>query len=151
MKLAEALMKRAECQVRIRELRERIVRNVRVQEGEHPCEDPHALLNELGSVIDQLEELIRRINMTNAHTTIEGIGTITEALARRDVLSAKAKALREIASTAGASYDRYSRSELRTVAIVNVAELQRQADAVSREWRDLDARIQHTNWLVDVQ
>lgn len=106
MKLAEALMQRAECQTRIRELKDRITRNVRVQEGETPSEHPQELLDELNSVLERFEQLIRQINLTNAHTTIQGVGTFTEALARRDVLGTKARALREIASAAGASVDR---------------------------------------------
>ena len=36
-------------------------------------------------MLSELESLIRRINRTNAATPVEG-GTLTDALARRDVL-----------------------------------------------------------------
>jgi hypothetical protein len=45
-----------------------------------------ALLAEAVAVLDELENLIRRINQTNAATQIGPEGTITDALARRDVL-----------------------------------------------------------------
>jgi hypothetical protein len=46
------------------------VANARFQEGEEPAEDAAALLVEAGAVLDELEELIRRINQTNAATRI---------------------------------------------------------------------------------
>ncbi|MDT0321011.1 hypothetical protein RNC47_22005 [Streptomyces sp. DSM 44918] len=45
-----------------------------------------SLLTEAGETLDGLETLIRRINRTNAMTVIDGGGTLTDALARRDVL-----------------------------------------------------------------
>src|SRR5689334_9914085 len=85
MKLAEALALRADASRRAEQLRSRIAGSARYQEGESPAEDAAALLTEVGEVLDQLESLIRRINRTNAVTTVEG-GTLTDALARRDVL-----------------------------------------------------------------
>jgi len=46
MKLAEALAERSDCQVRIEDLKKRIVRSARVQEGEKPAEDSASLLKE---------------------------------------------------------------------------------------------------------
>jgi len=66
VKLAEALALRADATRRIEQLRTRIVANARFQEGEEPAEDAQALLAEAGAVPDELEDLIRRINRTNA-------------------------------------------------------------------------------------
>ena len=44
MKLAEALIQRADHRKRLDQLRERLVRVARVQEGDAPAEDPAALL-----------------------------------------------------------------------------------------------------------
>lgn len=85
VKLAEALALRADATRRVEQLRARITGSARHQEGETPAEDAAALLAEAGAVLDELESLIRRINRTNAATQIEG-GTLTDALARRDVL-----------------------------------------------------------------
>ena len=108
MKLAEALMERSDCQTRIRELRERIVRNARVQEGETPSEDPTSLLTELRVVIGRFETLIRLINKTNAVVEIAGIGTVTDALARRDILGKHVQLLREVAIAGAATHDRFT-------------------------------------------
>nr|WP_245722562.1 DIP1984 family protein [Micromonospora matsumotoense] len=85
MKLAEALALRADAARRAEQLRARIVASARFQEGETPAEDAAALLAEVGGVLGELETLIRRINRTNAATVVDG-GTLTDALARRDVL-----------------------------------------------------------------
>ena len=45
MKLAEALLLRADMQRKLESLRERIGRNTVTQEGEKPSEDPNALLD----------------------------------------------------------------------------------------------------------
>ena len=46
--------------------------------------------------------------------------------------------------------DRYSRSEVKFKSTVSVAEMQERADLLAREYRDLDALIQETNWKVDL-
>lgn len=47
MKIAEALIERADIQKRIEQLRDRLSNNALVQEGEEPAEDPTSLLSEL--------------------------------------------------------------------------------------------------------
>ncbi len=46
MKLAEALAERSDCQIRIEEMKKRLIRSARVQEGEQPAEDTTELLAE---------------------------------------------------------------------------------------------------------
>src|SRR5690606_7278162 len=64
MRLAEALAERAEIQRRIEQLRFRITGNARYQEGEEPAEDAAALLAEADAALEELRDLIRRINAT---------------------------------------------------------------------------------------
>ena len=47
MKLAEALIARADYQKRNEQLKRRISLNLKIQEGELPAEDPNAMLAEL--------------------------------------------------------------------------------------------------------
>ena len=61
MKLAEALNLRADLQKRIAALKERLIRNAKVQEGDVPAEDPVILLKELDNNIIELEKLIKSI------------------------------------------------------------------------------------------
>ena len=87
MKLAQALSDRANLQTRIEVLRERLVANAKVQEGEAPAEDPAELMAQLEDCTTALETLITRINLTNAATLADG-ETLTAKLARRDCLGA---------------------------------------------------------------
>src|SRR5207248_4024420 len=87
MKLAEALILRADCQKRIAQLKSRLLTNAKVQEGDKPAETPQELIVELGRVSNELLDLIKRINRTNSATAFAGHGTISDALAERDVLA----------------------------------------------------------------
>jgi uncharacterized protein DUF6847 len=154
VKLAEGLALRADASRRIEQLRTRIVANARFQEGEEPAEDARALLAEAGAALDELEDLIRRINRTNAATRIGPEGTITDALARRDVLRARHSIVTAAADAAAgksqAGTGRQLRSELKMLAALPVAELRSQADDLARQVRELDVRIQQSNWEFDL-
>lgn len=153
MKLAEALAMRADATRRVERLRSRIVDNARYQEGETPAEDAASLLAEVDEVLTELESLIRRINRTNAATAL-GEGTITDAIARRDVLRQR-HSVTTAAADAAAGHDqrgrgRQLRSELLYVSALPVAELRITADRLARQVRELDVRIQRANWEVDL-
>ncbi|MFE9203503.1 DIP1984 family protein [Micromonospora sp. NPDC007230] len=154
MKLGEALADRAETTRRVEQLRSRIIGSARYQEGELPAEDAQQLLAELQGVLDHLEALIRRINRTNATVTIGGLGTLTDALARRDVLRLRHAALTAAADAAAGSgrghVVRQLRSELKMLAALPVGELRGQADGIAQELRELDVLIQRTNWEADL-
>ena len=154
MKLGEALAERADATRRVEQLRARVVSNARYQEGETPAEDASRLLAEAGEVLDRLEALVRRINRTNAATAMGDHGTISDALARRDVLRARHAVLTASADAAvgkdRGGYVRQMRSELRMLSALDVAAVREQADEAARELRRLDIRIQQTNWEVDL-
>lgn len=153
MKLAEALTARADLQRRIEQLRSRIMANARYQEGEEPAEDAAALIDEALTALAQLRELIRRINRTNSRLDLGADGTMTDALAARDVLRLQHSVLSDAAAAASGSTGmiRQMRSELRQLAALPVAQLRAQADAVALELRQLDNRIQQANWTSEVE
>ena len=150
MKLAEALIMRADLQTRLEQLRQRLVNNARVQEGESPAEDPMELLKEARAVADQLESLIGRINLTNARVTVEG-KTLTELLARREVLTQRVSLMHSLLESASSTVMRGSRNEVKILSAVDVKSLRKQADDLARELRTLDTAIQSRNWLEDLQ
>ncbi|UNO40929.1 DIP1984 family protein [Streptomyces sp. MST-110588] len=154
MKLAEALAERAEATRRVEQLRARVVSSARYQEGETPAEDAAQLLTEVSEALDTLEALIRRINRTNAAVDMGQNGTLTDALARRDVLrlrhSVVTAAADAAAGTGDRGYGRQLRSELMMLSALPVAELRAQADVIAREIREIDVRIQRTNWEADL-
>lgn len=156
MKLAEALAERADASRRVEQLRARIAGSARHQEGEAPAEDASQLLAEVSEVLDQLEALIRRINRTNATVLVgEEDGTLTDALARRDVLRTRHSVLTAAADAAAGrerqrGMVRQLRSELPMISALPVGELRRQADEVACEIRELDMRVQRVNWEADL-
>ncbi len=150
MKLAEALVLRADVQKRIAQMRERLRQSALVQEGEQPPEDPKELLTELDQLLNQLRDLVARINRTNFQTMLSEGKSLTDALAQRDVLSMRYSIISGLADTASTRIERYGRAEIRRISTVDVAGLRRQLDEVARERRELDTSIQATNWATDL-
>ncbi|MCB5166891.1 DIP1984 family protein [Streptomyces bambusae] len=153
MKLAEALVLRGEAARRVEQLRARVAGSARYQEGEEPAEDAAGLLDEAGEALDELESLIRRINRTNAAAVLASGATLTDALARRDVLRLRHALVTDAADAAagrGQHGGRQLRSELRMLAALPVGELRAQADRIARDIRETDLLIQRSNWEVDL-
>jgi len=150
MKLAEALILRADCQKRFEQLKARLLRSAKVQEGEDPAENPAELLVELEHVSNELIGLVKQINKTNSTTTFADNRTIADALAERDVLVLKRGAYGDLASTAALRQDRFTRSEVKYISTINVAETQKRADELAKNYRELDARIQEINWKTEL-
>lgn len=150
MRLAEALARRADLTKRAAQLKSRAVTNARQQEGEPPVEDPQVLLSEHDQVVAELEHLVTLVNTTNLATQIEPGTSVTAALARRDALRMRHRLRVELADAASHRQDRFTRTELRYVAAVDVPALRLQADDLARESRVLDTRIQEVNWTTDL-
>lgn len=152
MKLAEALMQRANLQKRIEELRTRLMANAKVQEGDGPSEPPATLLEELNEVVYNITQLVKRINRTNSATTLDEneSGTIADAIATRDSLKLQHGIYRDLVNAAAVRYERFSKSEIRFVSAVDIAAVQRTADNIALQFRMLDAKLQAKNWEVDV-
>ncbi|MDD6046114.1 MAG: DIP1984 family protein, partial [bacterium] len=148
-KLANALTERAELQTKVRQLENRLMNNAQVQEGERPAEDPAALLAELEAAYAALEDLIARINLTNS-ATLSGGKSLTALLARRDCLAGKIGVLRSFCDAASALVTRRTVGEIKIKSTVDVAALQKQIDALSKELRELDAAIQEKNWTTEL-
>ena len=150
MKLAEALVLRADLQKRIVQVRERLRQSALVQEGEQPPENPEQLLSELDQLLNQLGGMIVRINRTNMQAHLPDGEVLSDALARRDMLSLRYSVVGVLAETAANRIDRYGRAEIRRISTVDVAALRRQLDEIARQRRELDTVIQATNWAVDL-
>ena len=149
MKLAEGLVLRADAQRRMEQLKQRVLRVAKVQEGDVPAEDPQALLREFEAVSKELVRLIQRINSTNSQARFQD-GSLTDALARRDILKLREACYRELAQAAVITQSRMTKSEVKFKTTVSIAQVQKQADALAGELRDLDARIQEANWQIEL-
>lgn len=150
MKLAEALLLRGDAQKKLTLLRERVMRNALVQEGSTPHEDANALLREAEDVIAELEDLVVRINRANLATCLPDGRTLTAAMALRDSLAQRHALLQSAIAATQKEPDRYSAREIKWVAVVEVGKLQKQSDDLSRQLRELNARIQETNWATEI-
>jgi len=149
MKLAEALALRSDLQKRLEHLKQRLVKNARIQEGDKPSEDPKELQADVERTAAELLQLIQRINRTNGSAKFGG-GTLSDALAARDVLKSRYTIYRELATAASTSQSRATRSEVKFISTVSVAATQRKADELAKEYRELDTRIQEMDWLTDL-
>ena len=149
MKIAEALILRADIQKRIAQLKVRLNNNAKVQENEEPAENPELLLTELENLISQLNDLIVKINRTNTLSKIDGI-SLVELIAKKDTLSQKAGILREFIEIASQKVNLYSTTEIKVFSTVNVSELQKKLDKLSKEIRETDTKLQQANWTIDL-
>ena len=156
MKLAEALLLRADRNRTLEQIKQRIQVSARYQEGENPPEDARDLVSAASTVLDELEGLIRDINRTNSSTVMGDGRTVTEALAERDVLRLRYSMLKVSADAASGGQQhvglmRATRSELKLMSDLDVRSLRQQGSDVARRARELDARIQEVNWTTALQ
>ena len=149
MKLAEALILRADLQKRIDQLRVRLNNNAKVQENDEPSEKPEDLLNELDSNINQLKVLIKQINRTNCVTVSNG-QTLANLIAERDTLTLKSNILRGFLNIAGQKVNLYSTTEIKIMSTVDVPALQKELDLLSKKIRETDTELQQANWLTEL-
>lgn len=149
MKLAEALQERADLNRKIEQLRSRLQNNCLVQEGESPVEPPEALLAELDGAIARLEYLIAAINRTNCATQADG-ESLTALIARKDCLSVRLSAYRDLVYAASQATHRARGTEIKVLPAVDVRALQKQADELAKTLRETDNRLQAANWTIDL-
>jgi len=150
MKLAEALLQRKELLTKINQLENRMMQDALVQEGDEPAENPIELLEEQQASIEELGVLITRINKTNMTNSIERGITIADAIVKRDMLNLRRNALDRLANHSHITQSRATKSEIKFVATVDVREIRKECDAVSKQLRELDAEIQAENWNVEL-
>lgn len=150
MKLAEALILRADLQKRIEQIKNRLLKNAKVQEGDKVAEDPKELFAELNTAMSGFEDLLKRINKTNVLTKLDGEKSISDLIAERDNISKKRKIILAVAEAGIVQIDRYSRSEIKYISTVNISELQKKSDKLAKKYREIDTKIQQANWNVDL-
>lgn len=127
----------------------RLINNSIVQENEKTAEDPNELLAELDDNINRLRILIERINQTNSVTVSDG-KTITSLIAERDSLKLKISVYRELVNNASQTGMRARMSEIKILSAVDVKEIQKKIDKMSKELRLTDNLIQSLNWSTEL-
>lgn len=150
MKLAEALMVRSDLQKRLHSLQSRLNKNVLVQEGDEPNENPAQLLAEIFATQESLHELIIKIHKTNASVVFDDGRDLLSVLSQRDTLMAKHKTISTMLEHTSKEPDRYSYREIKWQTTIDVEGYQRQADDIALELRQLNIDIQAKNWAVEL-
>ena len=150
MKLAEALLFRSDLQKRLKQIEARLVNNAKKQGDEPPSEDPNALLDEFDECNKQWEELVQKINKTNSFTKTDTGHSITDLIIKRDAIRQKIHVLQKLSENATVTLDRYSRSEVVYRSSISVPEIQNQIGEKSREYRELDTKLQGLNWITEL-
>ena len=145
MKLAEALQERADLNRKIEELRRRLANVILVQEGEEPAEEPAELLKELNAAIARLEYLMAAINLTNCRTKANGM-TLTALIAKKDARMVKLSSYRDLVYSAAQNTNRARGTEIKVKSLLKAGDLQKVADQIAKEVRELDNLLQETNW-----
>ncbi|MBE6889957.1 MAG: DIP1984 family protein [Oscillospiraceae bacterium] len=149
MKLAEALQERADLKKNIEQLKYRLVTNMLVQEGEKPAEDPQELMKQFDGCVSRMGELVTLINHKNGSTFVDG-ESLTSMISRRDSLIRRIDAYRDMVNSASRAAMRATRSEIKIFSTIDVRALQKQIDDLSKQLRELDNKIQMTNWTTDI-
>lgn len=150
MKLAEALLLRSEYQTKIDNLQGRILQNIKIQEGDQPHESPQDLLAEALGLTDKLSQLIQDINARNNQALLPDGRSLAQALVVRDSLARKRRLLVNIVDAGSSQEHRYARSEIKFELTLSLADIHKQIDQLSRQFRELDTLIQGENWRIDL-
>ena len=150
MKLAEALLLRADMQNKLDSLNGRVKRNAVVQEGSTPHEDASELIKEAFQIIAEKQALITKINQANLSNKLSSGLTLTEALAERERLEEQHSLLNHAIYHTQTEPDRYSSREIRWVSTLKVTSLQKQSEDLAKKIRELNIIIQEANWSAEV-
>lgn len=150
MKLAEALLFRADLLKKLASLRERIGRNAIVQEGEKPHEDPVVLMEEARAASREFEDLVCRIHRANIKSALPDGRSLTEALAHRATLIVEHALLQHAIDSSQKERDRYGVREIKWVSVLRASQLQKECDSLANEIRALNVSIQQANWEVEI-
>ena len=134
MKLAEALLRRADMQKKLASLKSRIAENVKVQDGDTPSENPNELLLQANQVMSELYALIDHIHRTNAIAVMPDLHRLLQTAI-------------DNAKTEG---DRYSYREIKWQKVIEPVRLQKQADDIAVKLRNLNIQLQAANWQIDL-
>lgn len=150
MKLAEALLLRRDLNNRLFQLRNEISSSVLVQEGDTLDRSITELFKEYDEINQQYSELVVAINRKNATASLaDSALLLMEALEQREQLRRKHALLTQALDETKAA-PRMGRNEIRLVRTIDTKTLTEQLNATAKQLRELDGKIQQTNWLVNL-
>jgi len=146
MKLAEALLQRADLQRKIDQLTARILPNLIVHNQANPQEDPTKLLAKLREAVKQFEQIVVKINNTNIQTRLPDGRSLMEGLAQRDALKLLQEKMRQVRQSSVIHSHGYNNQ----TTTLKFTSIQSEIDQIGRAFREIDTIIQGLNWSTDL-
>lgn len=150
MKLAEALLLRADQKKKLASLRERITRNSIVQEGEVPSERVEDLLKEADAVMREHLDTVQKVNAANQTSKIADGRLLSGVLAERDALVHQHSLVTAAIQATHKDVSRYGQKEIKWLPQIDIAAMQKRADDLSKKTREINVVIQSANWQIEV-
>ncbi|MEI0603678.1 DIP1984 family protein [Brachyspira alvinipulli] len=150
MKLGEAILKRDEYIKKQEELKKRVKSNVAVKDDNENNENPDELIKKYIEINNELSDLILKID-NKEHETKLHIGiSISDAVKIRDKLYREMEIYKTVLKELNSKDYRNAKNEVKMKVLVNVKDIQAEADKLSKAYSDIDVIIQSANWNVDL-
>lgn len=150
MKLAEALVLRADLQKKLENLKKRLANSVLKLDDIQVIEDPAILKLEADETIAILYSLIDRIYRTNQSVILPSGQSMVTVLAKRDELVERRKLLDYIINKSLPDSGLYFNERGKWQPAIDISAYQKQMDDIAMQIRRLNLGIQQTNWQVDL-
>lgn len=150
MKLAEALVLRADLQKKLENLKKRLANSVLKLDDIQVIEDPAILKLEADETIAILYSLIDRIYRTNQSVILPSGQSMVTVLAKRDELVERRKLLDYIINKSLPDSGLYFNERGKWQPAIDISTYQKQMDDIAMQIRRLNLGIQQTNWQVDL-
>lgn len=150
MKLAEALVLRADLQKKLENLKRRLANSVRKLDDIQVIEDPEVLKLEAEETITALYSLIDRIYRTNQSVILPSGQSMVTVLAKRDELVERRKLLDYIINKSLPDSGLYFNERGKWQPAIDISAYQKQMDDIAMQIRRLNLDIQQTNWQVNL-
>ena len=150
MKIAEALNERAALKASLSQIKYRMIKNAKVQEGDIPAEDVKELSKKYEDINKTLTNIICKINKTNQLVKNDDGVSLADLITQRESYKHLIKVYSDLYDEAIIEKDRFSRNEIRFICTINPAEIQKNINEYSKQFRILDTEIQGINWTTDL-
>ena len=154
MKLGEAILKRDEYIKKQEELKKRVKSNVAVKddnENNENNENPNDLIKEYIDINNELSDLIIKIENKEHEIKLDIGISISEAVNIRDKLYRELEIYKTVLKELNSKEYRNAKNEIKMKVLVNVKDIQNEADKISKAYSDIDVMIQAANWNADLK
>ncbi|WP_297204814.1 DIP1984 family protein [uncultured Brachyspira sp.] len=151
MKLGEALLKRDEYIKRQDDIKKRIKSNVVLRDDNENNENPNDLIKEYIDINNELSDLIMKIENKEHEIKLDIGISISEAVNIRDKLYRELEIYKTVLKELNSKEYRNAKNEIKMKVLVNVKDIQNEADKISKAYSDIDVMIQAANWNADLK